>query len=564
MNDTVQGTCSRCGYKTSRIAEYNYREEPRSPVNRGLLCDVCFNAVIIEMRKTESTSTPSTPSTPRYTTRSWGFFDKEGCVYAEQVTQDMYICNVNGGVHLLKVSWEPAPENEKKKVPILKVEDVRYRLPDKLYDVNSFYETPNIATCQAFISGTYKPRPLNQIVQELLLRIKSLFEFTNDRDAPLWVLFIIQSYLKPVLNNFFFAGVDATKGGGKTTLLEIMSYLSRHGYLGGDVSAASLPRMVEEFDLALFLDELDQRLGKTAEEDSVGVLRKGQRRGNYYVRLGKNDLALQQFDVAGTHAFSFRSELEDAFISRSLITHTAEAKDAMLPVINIFKKQVLQSIRDELFFWSVQEMHNFNVVVFDAEDRLRELVEGCSGVEGCSSISGHQALREMLYNLAMSDFSKEEKALFGTLMGRNIELCYLLLRVSRLAGLNFQEAIGVAMQEKQEDEAFGDNAYLDVLRDLLRMQYDAAGSAWVLREGETPGAKFVPKTMIYRALCQELKENNIPTIGSKRFNGLLRDLGFVQGISIRSQRPPGQTPKPCLIFTDDVLLKLGVARGLFI
>lgn len=559
----MRKACDRCGNTATPPHLTRFRENPGEQVREGMLCRICRNLVmpeydiVIERRKEEDTSTASNPSTPFYTTRSWGFFDRNKGVYVEQIAKNEYLCSCNGRLSLEKVLWEPVPDSKFKKRPCLVVEGTRFLLPEKLFDVQKFYETPSQERCQEFIEGSWRPRPLPQIVEDLLLRIQALFEFTNDRDPLLWVLFTLQSYLKPVLTNFFFAGVDATKGGGKTTLLEIMAYVSRHGYLGGDVSAASLPRLVEELDLALFLDELDQRLGK-GEEDSVSILRKGQRRGNFYVRLNKHTLLPEQFDVAGTHAFSFRSELEDAFMSRSLPMHTAESKDKSLPVVNIFKRQVLQSIREELFFWAMLEVPRISIAVWDVEDRLRGLVEGCSSVEGCRSVIRHHILRQQLYEEVLSDFTEEERTIFGSLAGRNLELCYLLLNISRLTKLDLKDTIKAGMQEKQEEEAFGEGLYLDALRDLLRLQYESLGDQWVLKEGETPGCKFSPKTSVYRALCQDLKENNIPTIGSKRYSSLLRDLGFIQGVSIRSQRPPNQSPKPCLIFTREVLKKLGI------
>ena len=108
-----------------------------------------------------------------------------------------------------------------------------------------------------------------------------------------------------------------------------MSNLVRHGFIA-DISPASIPRLKEIFDLTIFVDEIDQLKDKDYLE---GMLRRGQRRGNKYLRLNPNSLEPEIFEIFGFYAYSFRSTIEDAFKDRSFLMRTPKAKDSKLSVV---------------------------------------------------------------------------------------------------------------------------------------------------------------------------------------------------------------------------------------
>lgn len=509
-------------------------------------------------KEEDSTATSHYVTTSHYTTRSWGFFDITTNTYAEQIEPNLYLCNQDGKFQLVRVQVEKEGEGKKERVArrFILVGEKEYDLPLRVWKARDFYYVPDAAQVEAFVQGSFKPRPIKEILQEVERLFRVLFDFRIGRDLFLWQVFLVQSHLKPILDNFFFMGIDATKGGGKTTLLEIGSLLSRHGYLGGDISAASLPRLVEELDLALFLDELDQRLGK-GEDDSIAILRKGQRRGNPYVRLNKLTMIPEQFDVAGTHAFSFRGELEDAFVSRSIGTHTSQTADNRLAVINIYKRELLEPLQRELFFWRLQELPT---LAKSLQSRYKTL-DVYKGVVTCSGTSGDsiESFRQAIYSQATNQFSDPQMAMLQEFTGRNAELTYLLLRILNLLELDLDAAVKDVMSEKQTDELSGD-MLLDTLREFLAAKYWALkGSDWILHDGEHMGCVYYRKSSVYQEFNATLKDKNHSTMGTKRFTSLLRDMGFVQALTIRSQRPPStKTPTLCVIFTPEILDSLGV------
>lgn len=551
--------CERCGYKTEGLFHALYFEPDGDRNNdelSGWLCRICHSQVIIKRKLIpQPTPTPSTITTSHYTTRSWGFFDTTENLHCEQIDKNHFLYNLNGVLGVAEVITPPTEKGSPKKSPYIIIEGLKRTLPKKILPVNEYYELPPLEMCDAFVKGEYTPRGLPSIVADIESRVKVLFDYAKPTDFYLWLLFCLQSHLKPILNNFFFMSVDATKGAGKTTLLEIWAYLSRHGYLGGDVSAACLPRMVEDLDLSFFLDELDQRVGKKGEEDAVNILRKGQRRGNKYTRMNTNTMLPEQFDVAGTHAFSFRGELEDAFMSRSLQTRTAESSDKKLPVLNVFKEPILRPLKFELFFWSMKHLPEIAMKVSKIEKKVSDHVASVGIVGG---VGGSSGARTILYDTIMQGYSDREKEALLNLLGRNMELGYLALQLSHLLELDLHGVITQAMQEKQEDEHHAGTFYKELLADLLVRIHEDLTDDWVLKDGINAGKKFTVKTSVFKALQEELKTNSVATIGTKKFASLLKDIGFIKHESIMSQRPPGLTPRECLVFTEKILAELGM------
>lgn len=523
---------------------------------------------VVEGMKEESTATSHYTSTSHYTTRSWGFYDATTNTVAEQIEPWLYLCNANGKLQLAKVETEKDGSGKLERVQrrYISVDGRQFDLPLRIWKVRDYYHVPTIQRCEEFVRGTWKPRPLMEILNDVQYRVSILFDFTFKKDLELWKLFIVQTWLKPILHEFYFFGVDATKGGGKTTLLEIMKYLCRHGYLGGDVSAASLPRLVEELDLALFLDEIDQRLGD-GEDDSVSILRKGQRRGNKYVRMNKHTMIPEQFDVAGAHAFTYRSEVEDAFMSRSVAGHTATSRDSKLPVLNVFKDTLLQDLQEELFFWYMQNIPALASSLLHVTTSLSSGVVTCSD---CSKEYGHkdiQTKRFALYELLLQQYTAQERAVLDTLIGRNAELGFLLIQECRLVGLELAPIIKDTLEEKQRDEQAGSTFHLDLLRELLAEVYRRVAQTslvdrWQLNDGVNAGCFYTTKSGVYSEFCQRCKEQNAPLIGTKRYASLLRDTGFMHGVSITSQRPPGRSPTQCLVFTPEILERLSIDGSL--
>lgn len=494
----------------------------------------------------ENTSTPTLPTT-RYYIKSWGYFNKKHKILIEQVNPSLFFIKIKDKQALCPV--EEIKDFSKEKPEVLGrgfiYQDILFLFNNSnVYDGRMFYNIPEKYKFEQFLKGDLKILSYEVLNEKLSLALKTMFDFSDDTDITTSSLAIGQSWLKPWLNEFFFYGIDATKGGGKTTLGEIVYFLMRHGFVGGNISMAAIPRLIEELDLNIFIDEIDQQL---KDEDIPSILRKGQRRGNPYVRCEGRNHRPVAYDVSGIHGYSYRSEIEDAFMDRSLRIHTTKSMDSRLPIINSYKKEILKSLADELFFWYLENI----------------FVVGCSKESGVGSISLDKEFlkRDSIFSLITKNLSESELNILKSVFGRDSELTFLCFNVSRHLGLDFIEEIQKVIHKKKEDSQTSDNFYFETLKEFILSKLKTL-KLKILKDGNNIGVPFYPKSLLYQEFIKYLRELQVLSIGTKKFNSLLRDLGFMEGINIRSQRYFSY-PSACLIFTEDLMLKLDHSANYF-
>lgn len=504
----------------------------------------------------KNTTTPPLPTTTYYI-KSWGYFDKDFKIHIEQVTPFYYIYNLNGKRGLVDVQTA-INEQLKPIYRFIEIEDKKFILPKVTFEAKQFYNIPSLELCRSYLKGEYKPRSYLEISKDVKKSLKELFDFNDEVDIEMTNLCIGQSWIKPRLNQFFFYMIDSSLGGGKTTLGEIVFFLCRHGFMGGNISSASIPRLTNELDLNIFIDEIDQNL---RDDDVLAILRKGQRRGNPYVRCEGRDNRPTAYDVAGSHGGSFRSELEDAFMNRSLRVHTKRTKDYMLPVVNTYKKEILKPLVDELFLW-----HLDNLVVGCSDNENPSCYKENEGdsddkSHSCSNVAGRNGVfiaksRKQLFLEFTKHFTKEENEFLEKVFGRDSELTYLCLEVARILKLNILDHLKVIMSNRARDEASSEGFYLEAIKQLIFLNMAKIVSK-TLKDGNNVGYPFYPKNRLYQDFMAYLKELNVQTIGTKRYSSLLRDLGFVEGETIMSQRYEAY-PSPCLIFNKKICDNLDI------
>lgn len=196
--------------------------------------------------------------------------------------------------------------------------------------------------------------------QELYKRVKDelerLIEFVEPWHSTILTIYIMQTYLKDVLNSVFYVGVVGPKGSGKTTVLQVTTGLSRNGLLTGNASVAALARILDGgADLAV--DEIDELQGDILQLTQA-ALRQGYRRGSYYLRWDVTTNSEERIKTFGPKIMSFRSGIEDALQSRTFLIGMAPAeKQAMSMVLdNMVWDSTNQPLKIDLINWANEEL----------------------------------------------------------------------------------------------------------------------------------------------------------------------------------------------------------------
>lgn len=108
------------------------------------------------------------------------------------------------------------------------------------------------------------------------------------------------------------------KGSGKSTLLDLVSMLVPRPLLASSVSAASIFRVVEKFKPVLLLDEADRWM-QGGDDERIGILNAGHRRGAPAVRCVGDDAEPRAFDVFAPVALASIGKLPPTLQDRSIV-----------------------------------------------------------------------------------------------------------------------------------------------------------------------------------------------------------------------------------------------------
>ena len=112
-------------------------------------------------------------------------YDTTHACIIEQININTYIYNDHGTIGLAKVQTEGEKKELKRYITI---GSRRYYVPRRPILAQDYYYVPSQEECQAFVNGELQPREIPEIVEDLRLRLKTLFDFHHDEEVELWVL----------------------------------------------------------------------------------------------------------------------------------------------------------------------------------------------------------------------------------------------------------------------------------------------------------------------------------------------------------------------------------------
>lgn len=402
---------------------------------------------------------------------------------------------------------------------------------------------------------------IKELFLELVEHLKINLDLENEHDYFLVALFILQSYKKEFLNAYFFLSADADKGSAKTVLLENISNLAYRSELVGGTTIASLRDLISTYKGNILVDEIDQ-ISKDLKSEVMGILRKGQRRGNKIYKQVKNadgDFRPKAFDVSGSHAFVYRGVVEDALRDRSLSIQPKRSMDNTLPIINFHKVVVSSSLVVKLFLWRTT---NYYLSVKRKSALVVEVVVVVAGGEV-------EERRKKLFDQFTKSFSPETLEYMSTLYGRNMELFYVIHSIAKLTGLPLQEYLEKIFDKKKDEDSFAEDYYYEYMSNALRelylelRAYDEAviPNKFRLKRGEFTDCLTFPNGEFNVRFTNLLKSQGISNIGSNKRLSLMRQLGFVKGVNWGKNQKIGKPyAVPCLIFTKAVKRKLQIDK----
>lgn len=450
---------------------------------------------------------------------------------------------------------------------------------------------------------------IDKLYMEIKEVLQTLYDFSDERDLDIIILGILQSWFSDVLKAVFYVDVRSQMGGGKTILLEIMQGLSRYGVLANDMSFAVIPRIIDRYKCSLYFDEIDM-INKHVIEDVFKILRTGYRKGQKYIRAKPKTFEPEVFDCYGFKAFNYRSDVADDLKNRSLPVNTSKSHDKVLPMINLYKDDILKPIAYKIFCFymdSLFHLQNVNSIYkeymneFISSDKVNRVnrvneIGGypemynntnsslmrihflsfqasvnqklfCHFLSGSGSkvpvfdkkgsVSSLTPLTFTTSKLEQNPLNKDNfdafNTLFEKLTGRNIEIFSLIINLCSYLNLDIYKNFKEILEEKAEFEDHDEEDLKNILREVLIEKEVGA------RTNELLKMKYVYYREVQSDFMKKTYENYGYKPNPRQIKKFLRELGFVDKKNKKVMHN-GNSTMLALIYDKSINKNLGLER----
>jgi len=160
--------------------------------------------------------------------------------------------------------------------------------------------------------------------------------------------------------------------------------------------------------------------------------------------------------------------------------------------------------------------------------------------------------RQEVYNEIIKNLNDEQIEFLNKFTGRNAELSYNIIIISKFFDIDLSKDIVDSFVEKEaEDELCDDDFKISILRDCLSEIYGSIkDKSCILDRGAHAGCFYYPKNLLYDEYRKKLKEKDM-YIGFDKFKKYLLEIGFQDTVTIKRERFGGKNLL-CLIYDKNV------------
>ena len=200
-------------------------------------------------------------------------------------------------------------------------------------------------------------------VLDIALIVSLIYQILDDHIActdavkvavTLWIL---MTWLIPASHILPIAWINAPeKRCGKSTLLTLMSRMSKRSLSTSNITGSALFRSIESYKPTLFIDEIDTFINDN--EGIRGVLNAGHSRDNpYIIRCVGDDNEPVPFNVFGAKAISGIGRIPDTLIDRSIsLTLRRKMRNETKKRVRDLPASVTNLIQSKLARWADDSM----------------------------------------------------------------------------------------------------------------------------------------------------------------------------------------------------------------
>ncbi|MHA2017039.1 MAG: hypothetical protein ACTSXY_02065 [Promethearchaeota archaeon] len=381
------------------------------------------------------------------------------------------------------------------------------------------------------------------------------------------LLFIsaLQSWFAPYMPARFFVEILGCFAGGKTTILDILLPICRHGHEMNSHSLSFLGRGMELCKATFLCDEFDKFVEK--ENDLLALARSSQKVG-HYSRANKMG-GIESYETRGSFYYTVHGEMDPAMSSRAIPIYTTKTDVKGMGKINLIKTSIGQEMLSKWFFWymenAIEALNKMSLDKFDFTTLKKQMSDGDKSKDILV------ARKLLLGTIKKSVIDKE----LEKLVGREEELGTIISLLLNIMDLDQHPDIRKEIQndirelfeiKESRTEEYTETGLIGDLRYCLTRVYEKFKTHPNYR---TADGEFVISNLELSRIFGDMakKEGKLYQYTKNQFVAALRDLGFQKGKSRKKLRictedeyEKGEEGKSrlCNIYTKKVCLKIEI------
>jgi hypothetical protein len=210
-----------------------------------------------------------------------------------------------------------------------------------------------------WLNGDFSPRNLSPIVDEMADLIKGRVWLPNNDDYEILALTMVVTYVQQIFDAVPFLLATGVSGSGKTELGRVVHALGCNAVSTGDISAATLTRLLDKTKGLLIIDDAD-KLGKKAKgnnaseiESMLQILKVSYKKSSAIRQVtDSKTMQVVELDFYGVKLFTNTTGMEDILATRTIPIHTRKPlhqfKQSEMPVSKF------KALRGELHAWAME------------------------------------------------------------------------------------------------------------------------------------------------------------------------------------------------------------------
>jgi hypothetical protein len=436
--------------------------------------------------------------------RPGGCVIKEIRLVCEPLSEKEMVYNYNGRRGIAEI------REAKGGLCYVEIEKKRFWIRGRPLEENDFmFQMPDREAVLDWVAKKRNSKPTGEIIKLIKNTVTVFLEFSDSKLYDFATLAVVQSWLKHVLPVYFYTAFFGEWGGGKSTSGEVLTNMCYHGYFISNTSVPFIGRCLDKLEISPFIDELDA----TQNEELLAIIRQGYRRSGFkYSRMSEHGERPQSFIIETPWIFSVHGMTEEALLSRCFPITLAATTDKQLPIINIYKKDILDKVYTEVFIWYMDSI----VDIVDIVDS-RPIVDIVDLIGSKNPV----LLRDGLFRGMVNDVNLVNQ--LDGLLGRDLELGYILLKIAEITGINL-EIKDIMNLRKEAIEEIREVGVVGMFRDWIVKKYEELKDNEKFRNSQ--GEFMITNKDVYNLFNDYLRATKNFGINPSNFKAMIQDLGF--------------------------------------